>query len=151
MKKYVIIIAALLTMLPMMAQRYVGGDISLLPEYEKAHATYKTHDGTPIQDLLPWLRQEGMNAMRVRLFVNPADHKAKYPSEYDPNACQDLEYITPLCKKIVDNGFSLMLDFHYSDTWADPAKQWTPESWRGLTDEQLYQKYMTILKKHFRL
>lgn len=147
MKKYVIIMAALLTMLPMMAQRYVGGDISLLPEYEKAHASYKTHDGAPIRDLLPWLRQEGMNAMRVRLFVNPADHKAKYPSEYDPNACQDLAYITPLCKKIVDNGFSLMLDFHYSDTWADPAKQWTPESWRGLTDEQLYQKIYDYTKE----
>lgn len=147
MKKYVIILAAFITMLPMMAQRYVGGDISLLPEYEKAHASYKTHDGTPIQDLLPWLRQEGMNAMRVRLFVNPADHKAKYPSEYDPNACQNLEYITPLCKKIVDNGFKLMLDFHYSDTWADPAKQWTPESWRGLTDDQLYQKIYDYTKE----
>lgn len=147
MKKYVIILTAFLTMLPIMAQRYVGGDISLLPEYEKAHASYKTHDGTPIQDLLPWLRQEGMNAMRVRLFVNPADHKAKYPSEYDPNACQDLEYITPLCKKIVDNDFKLMLDFHYSDTWADPAKQWTPESWRGLTDEQLYQKIYEYTKE----
>lgn len=147
MKKYVIILMAFLTMLPIMAQRYVGGDISLLPEYEKAHASYKTHDGTPIQDLLPWLRQEGMNAMRVRLFVNPADHKAKYPSEYDPNACQDLEYITPLCKKIVDNDFKLMLDFHYSDTWADPAKQWTPESWRGLTDEQLYQKIYEYTKE----
>lgn len=147
MKKYVIILTAFLTMLPIMAQRYVGGDISLLPEYEKAHASYKTHDGTPIQDLLPWLRQEGMNAMRVRLFVNPADHKAKYPSEYDPNACQNLEYITPLCKKIVDNDFKLMLDFHYSDTWADPAKQWTPESWRGLTDEQLYQKIYEYTKE----
>lgn len=147
MKKYVIILAAFITMLPMMAQRYVGGDISLLPEYEKAHASYKTHDGTPIQDLLPWLRQEGMNAMRVRLFVNPADHKSKYPSEYDPNACQDLTYITPLCKKIVDNGFKLMLDFHYSDTWADPAKQWTPESWRGLTDDQLYQKIYDYTKE----
>lgn len=122
-----------------MAQKYVGGDISLLPEYENAGAQYKAHDGTPINDLLPWLHEEGMNAMRVRLFVNPTDHKAKYPSNFDPNACQDLEYITPLCKKIVDNGFKLMLDFHYSDTWADPAKQWIPESWRGLTDEQLYE------------
>lgn len=126
--------------LPASAEHYVGGDISLLPEYEKAGAQYKTHDGTPIADLLPWLHDEGMNAMRVRLFVNPADHKAKHPSEYDPNACQDLEYITPLCKRIVDDGFKLMLDFHYSDTWADPAKQWIPESWRGLTDDQLYEK-----------
>lgn len=123
-----------------MAQKYVGGDISLLPEYENAGAQYKAHDGTPINDLLPWLHEEGMNAMRVRLFVNPTDHKAKYPSNFDPNACQDLEYITPLCKKIVNNGFKLMLDFHYSDTWADPAQQWIPESWRGLTEEQLYEK-----------
>ncbi len=129
------------------AQRYVGGDISLLPEYENAGAQYKTQEGKEINDLLPWLHDEGMNAMRVRLFVNPADHKSKYPSKYDPNACQDLEYITPLCKRIVEDGFSLMLDFHYSDTWADPAKQWTPESWKGLSDEQLYEKIYDYTKE----
>lgn len=129
------------------AERFAGGDISLLPEYEAAGAKYKTNDGTEIPDLLPWLREQGMNAMRVRLFVNPADHKSKYPSEYDPNACQDLEYITPLCQDIVDNGFDLMLDFHYSDTWADPAKQWIPESWRGLSDEQLYEKIFDYTKE----
>lgn len=148
MKKFHLVFACLLSaVLPAVAQHFVGGDISLLPEYEKAGAIYKTHDGKPINDLLPWLKEQGMNAMRVRLFVNPADHKAKYPSKYDPNACQDLEYITPLCKRIVDNGFNLMLDFHYSDTWADPAKQWTPESWRGLTDDQLYQKIYDYTKE----
>lgn len=148
MKKFHLVFACLLSaVLPAVAQHFVGGDISLLPEYEKAGVIYKTHDGKPINDLLPWLKEQGMNAMRVRLFVNPADHKAKYPSKYDPNACQDLEYITPLCKRIVDNGFNLMLDFHYSDTWADPAKQWTPESWRGLTDDQLYQKIYDYTKE----
>ena len=138
---------AVMSTLAGLAQRYVGGDISLLPEYEEAGAQYKTQEGAVINDLLPWLHEEGMNAMRVRLFVNPADHKAKYPSKYDPNACQDLEYITPLCRKIVDNGFKLMLDFHYSDTWADPAKQWIPEAWRGLTDEELYQKIYDYTKE----
>lgn len=128
-------------------QRYVGGDISLLPEYEDAGAVYRTEEGKVIDDLLPWLHEEGMNAMRVRLFVNPDDHKTKYPSKYDPNACQDLEYITPLCKRIVDSGFRLMLDFHYSDTWADPAKQWIPESWRGLSDEELFQKIYDYTKE----
>lgn len=128
------------------AQRYVGGDISLLPEYEKAGAQYKTAAGEPIADLIPWLHQQGMNAMRVRLFVNPAKYKelhqndANADTRYDSNACQDLEYIKPLCKRIVDSGMDLMLDFHYSDTWADPAKQWTPIDWEDLTDEQLYQK-----------
>lgn len=147
MKKYFILLSSICISLSTFAQHYVGGDISLLPEYEKAGAQYKTHDGTPIHDLLPWLHNEGMNAMRVRLFVNPADHQAKYPSKYDPNACQDLEYITPLCQRIVDDGFDLMLDFHYSDTWADPAKQWTPESWKNLTDEQLYQKIYDYTKE----
>ena len=118
-------------------KHYVGGDISLLPEYEKAGAIYKTHDGKKIDSLLPWLREQGMNAMRVRLFVDP---KAYTGNDKDPNACQDLEYITPLCKQIVDNGFDLMLDFHYSDFWADPAKQWTPKAWENLTDKELYEK-----------
>lgn len=129
------------------AQKYVGGDISLLPEYENAGAQYKTEDGNIIDDLLPWLHDEGLNAMRVRLFVNPADHKAKYPSKYDPNACQDLDYIIPLCKRIVEDGFDLMLDFHYSDTWADPSKQWTPDAWKNMTDDQLYKKIYDYTKE----
>lgn len=145
MKKLIFSLIALAAAIPASAQRYVGGDISLLPEYENAGAQYKTHDGTPIADLLPWLHDEGMNAMRVRLFVNPDDHKTS--SEYDPNACQDLEYITPLCQKIVNNGFKLMLDFHYSDTWADPVKQWTPAAWSGLSDEQLYEKIYDYTKE----
>lgn len=147
MKKAILPSALLsLSILFASAQRYVGGDISLLPEYENAGAQYKTQEGNRIDDLLPWLHTEGMNAMRVRLFVNPDDHKTKYPSKFDPNACQDLEYITPLCKRIVDDGFNLMLDFHYSDTWADPAKQWTPESWKDLSDEQLYEKIYDYTK-----
>ncbi len=127
------------------ATRYVGGDISLLPEYEEAGAVYKTHEGKVIAELLPWLHEQGMNAMRVRLFVNPELYARKYADssnpdlKADPNACQDLNYILPLCKRIVDNGFALMLDFHYSDTWADPAKQWTPLEWAGLSEEQLVE------------
>ncbi len=115
--------------------RYVGGDISLQPEYEAAGAVYKTHDGKPIAELLPYLETEEMNAMRVRLFVDPDAYSG---SDRDPNACQDLEYIIPLCRKIKDAGFALMLDFHYSDTWADPARQWIPEAWKNMSDEELY-------------
>lgn len=119
------------------APRYAGGDISLLPEYIEAGAQYKTHDGKPIAELLPYLHDEGMNAMRVRLFVDPDAYDGP---DKDPNACQDLEYITPLCRQIKEAGFALMLDFHYSDTWADPAKQWTPAAWQGLSDDQLVDK-----------
>ena len=148
MKKLLLILfAVILTVSPFMrGERFVGGDISLLPEYEKAGAVYKDISGTIIPDLLPWLKTQGMNAMRVRLFVNPSQYLKDHPSA-DKNACQDLEYITPICKRVVDNGMDLMLDFHYSDTWADPAKQWTPTDWQNLTDEQLYQKIYDYTKE----
>ncbi|MDE7109485.1 MAG: arabinogalactan endo-1,4-beta-galactosidase [Muribaculaceae bacterium] len=118
-------------------KRYVGGDISLLPAYEDAGAKYLDHNGRPIADLIPYLGKEGMNAMRVRVFVNPSDYTGK---DADPNACQTVENVIPLCRRIKEAGMSLMLDFHYSDTWADPAHQYTPKQWASMTDEELYEE-----------
>ena len=125
------------------AQKYVGGDISLLPEYINANAKYYNYQGQSVSSPLQLFYDEGLNAMRVRLFVNPSDYTG---SDKDPNACQDLEYVKSLGKQIKDAGFDLILDFHYSDTWADPAKQWTPAAWVSLTDEQLYEKIYEYTK-----
>lgn len=134
----------LLLALPLMAgaQRYVGGDISCLTVNEAKHPTWLTHDGTSTTPL-ELFREEGMNAMRVRLFVAPDNYAG---SDKDANACQDLDYVKALGKRIKDAGFKLLLDFHYSDTWADPAKQWTPADWTSLTDEQLYTKLYDYTK-----
>lgn len=129
-------------------QRYVGGDISLLPLYEEAGAKYKTHDGEPIYDVLSFCKEEGMNIMRVRVFVNPEDYTGK---DADPNACQTIESVLPLCKRIKDDGLNLMLDFMYSDTWADPAKQWTPKQWQNLNDEELCKKVYEYTKNSLTL
>lgn len=137
-----LVIAALCTFATeSQAQKYLGGDISLLPTNEKSNSTYLDKDGKPITSLLDFFKQEKMNAMRVRLFVNPSD----FPNN-DPNCCQTLEYVKALGKRIKDAGMSLMLDFHYSDTWADPAKQWTPKAWENLNDEQLVQKIYDYTK-----
>ena len=125
---------------------YVGGDISLLHEYLSAGAQYKDENGKSIE-LLPFLYDAGMNAMRVRLFVDPGAFEANHPDDYDPNACQSLPYIIPLCKDILENGFELMLDFHYSDTWADPANQWIPDAWKNLNDEELAKKVNEYTKE----
>lgn len=45
-----------------------------------------------------------------------------------------------LGKRIKAAGFQFMLDIHYSDTWADPGKQWTPEAWASLDDDALAKK-----------
>ena len=122
------------------AQKYVGGDISNLTSNEALNPTYYDFDGKecPALDLY---KQQGLNAMRVRIHVNPSD----FPNN-DPNCCQDLEYVKALGKRIKDAGFKLMLDFHYSDTWADPEKQWTPKAWENLSDDELYTKIYDYTK-----
>ena len=122
--------AALLTCLTsVQAQKYVGGDISLLPTYEEHGANYMDKDGKKISDMLAFLKEQGLNAMRVRLFVDPslASEEAK-----GQGVRQDLEYVKKLGKRIKDAGLQFMLDFHYSDTWADPGQQATPESFKML-------------------
>ena len=108
------------------AQKYVGGDISLLPTYEEHSAIYLDKDGNTITDVLAFLKEQGMNTMRVRLFVDPslASDEAK-----GQGVRQDLEYVKALGKRIKDAGLKFMLDFHYSDTWADPSHQYCPYSW----------------------
>ena len=95
------------------AQRYVGGDISVLQKYEDYDVAYYDQQGTKIGDVLQYMKSDavGWNAQRVRLFVDPS-------GDSDPQVCQDLDYVTRLSKRIKAEGFALMLDFHYSDTWA---------------------------------
>ena len=121
------------------AQKYVGGDISLLPKYEEAGVTYKDKDGNTVTDVIAFCKQEGQNAMRVRLFVDPS-------RDNDKAVCQDLDFVKALGKRIKDAGLKLLLDFHYSDTWADPAKQWTPDSWKSLSDADLATKIREYTK-----
>lgn len=121
-------------LLPVQAQKYAGGDISLLPSYEANGALYFDSGGTPVSDVVTYLKGEGWNAMRVRLFVDPGNAPASAKGE---GVRQSLDYIVPLCKRIKAAGMKLLLDFHYSDTWADPGKQWTPDAWKNLDDVAL--------------
>ena len=118
------------------AQRYAGGDISVLLKYEEQKATYLDLNGNKISDVLTFLKDQGWNTMRVRLFVDPSNDK-------DKNVCQDLEYVKKLGKRIKDAGLLFMLDFHYSDTWADPGQQTAPFGWLIYSwfPEQTFYKY----------
>lgn len=121
------------------AQKYVGGDISMLTKYEDAGVVYKNKNGTAVQPLT-FFKEQGLNIMRVRLFVDPS-------KDNDKGVCQDIAYVKALGKRIKDAGMSFMLDFHYSDTWADPGKQWTPDAWKTLSDAQLYDKIYEYTKE----
>ena len=104
------------------AQKYVGGDLSVLLKYEEQKATYLDKDGKAIADVLAFVKEQGWNTVRVRLFADPS-------KDTDKNVCQDIEYVKSLGKRIKAAGLCFMLDFHYSDTWADPEHQATPLEW----------------------
>lgn len=113
----------------------VGGDISLLPQYLAKGARYFDNSGVRVTDPLKWFGETiGLNAMRVRLFVNPANAGDDDKGE---GVCQDLPYVAALGKQIKDNGHQFVLDIHYSDTWADPGQQTLPAAWKGCTVAQL--------------
>jgi arabinogalactan endo-1,4-beta-galactosidase len=138
MRKLLLLLFTLMTtMAP--AQKYVGGDISMLPKYEQAGVVYKDKNGNTVSDVIAFFKQEGLNAMRVRLFVDPTQ-------DNDKAVCQDLDYVKTLGKRIKDAGMQLLLDFHYSDTWADPGKQWTPDAWKSLNDADLANKVYEYTK-----
>ncbi len=135
--KYLSVVIALCFGINASAQKYVGGDISLLTKYEEHGAKYYTHTGETISDVLGFFADEKLNAMRVRLFVDPSKAPA---AEVGEGVCQDLDYVCALGKRIKSAGMALMLDIHYSDSWADPAKQYTPDAWTSLDDDALVAK-----------
>lgn len=106
--------------------RFVGGDISMLPRYEGHGNPYYDINGNRVKPL-EFFKELGWNAMRVRLFVEP--NKAS-KEDIGSGVVQDLPYVIQLGKQIKAAGFKFMLDFHYSDSWADPAKQTIPDSWK---------------------
>ena len=108
------------------APKYVGGDISLLTKYEERGAIYYNENGTRVTNVLSYLKDNGLNAMRVRLFVDPSKADAEDQGE---GVCQDLEFVMALGQRIKAAGFNLLLDIHYSDTWTDPGQHSTPSSW----------------------
>ena len=114
-------------------QHWVGGDISLLPSYEKYNTPYYDASGNTIGDVVTYVHDEcGWNACRVRLFVNPTERT----SGAHTGVVQDLAFVKKLGKRIKDAGMKLMVDFHYSDCWADPSYQDIPASWKQNTSNE---------------
>ena len=110
-------------------QFLTGGDISLLTKVEESGGVFR--DGGQPRDLLEIFKARGCNLMRLRLWVNPSGKK---------DMVCDLDYTVALARRIKKAGFKLLLDFHYSDTWADPAHQTKPAAWKDLPFDELKQR-----------
>jgi arabinogalactan endo-1,4-beta-galactosidase len=109
---------------PVSAQEFaIGADLSFLSAAEKSGFQFK-EDGKA-KPGLEIFRDHGYNWIRLRLFHTPTEL---------PN---DLEYTIALAQEAKKLGYKILLDFHYSDTWADPAKQFIPLTWEGKSHEEL--------------
>lgn len=135
MRRGTITLVALIFCMIISAQRWVGGDISLLPEYERFNTPYKTASGETISDVVTYVHDTcGWNACRVRIFVDPCITNADGTKQGE---IQDAAYAAALGARIKAAGMSFMADFHYSDTWADPVKQYIPARWRNISEDAL--------------
>ena len=135
MKRFSLLVLCVLAYMCADAQtRYVGGDISMLPQFEQYSSGYKDVNNRKVNDLIAWSMSAcGWNTFRVRLFVHPQQKAPDYQTT-DYAVCQDLAYVTALGKRIKDAGGYFMLDFHYSDSWVDAVHIQAPQAWKGLSD-----------------
>ncbi len=116
---------------PARAQEYaIGTDLSFLAKCEQDGVVFK-ENGQP-KDVLAILREHHYNWIRLRLFHDPAAAPDKLPN--------DLPYTLALARRAKAMGFHILLDLHYSDSWADPAKQPTPAAWAKLNHKQLVKQ-----------
>ncbi len=108
---------------------YLGADISTLTQVEGRGGVY-LDNGKPA-DALALFMKHGWTCFRLRIWVDPR------------GGANGLEYTTKLAKRIKAAGGTFMLDFHYSDWWADPQKQNKPAAWAKLDFDALEKQTET--------
>jgi arabinogalactan endo-1,4-beta-galactosidase len=110
-----------------------GVDWSSLLVTEAVGTKYKNTAGT-VQPLETILKSSGVNIVRQRIWVNPSDGN------------YGLDYNIKLAKRAKAAGLQVYLDFHYSDTWADPAHQVLPAAWKSLAKDALVKQIYDYTK-----
>ncbi len=116
------------------AEFEAGADVSHVAFFESRGKVYR--DGGKAEDPFAILKRHGLTCVRLRLFTSSAERAQRDPY----NCINNLEYTVPLAVRARKAGLKLMLDLHYSDTWADPAHQTKPDAWKGLPFDRLEER-----------
>jgi arabinogalactan endo-1,4-beta-galactosidase len=110
------------------AQFVKGADIGWLSQMEATG--YKFYDSTGVQkECLQILKEAGINTVRLRVWVNPSSHKTN-------GHCSKIE-VAAMALRAKNMGMRVMINFHYSDTWADPGHQTKPAAWASHSFSEL--------------
>ena len=114
--------------------RYVKGmDLSTLLELERLGAKY--YDAGKERDILDIMKDYDVDTIRLRIWNDPwgKDHESYGAGE------NDVPTTLEIAKRVSEKGLGVLMNFHYSDFWADPGKQIKPKAWEGMTVEELTQ------------
>ncbi len=110
-----------------------GADVSWLTEMESDNKKFYNANGKE-QECLSLLKDNGVNSIRLRVWVNP-----------DGGWCGQ-EDVVAKAERAQNLGMRIMIDFHYSDIWADPNRQTVPAAWENYSFEQMKQAVSTHTK-----
>lgn len=109
-------------------------DISAYPQISSANPTFYDSEGQEA-DFLDILKANGVNTVRLKLWVNPADEHSGY------------DEVKTFSETLKSRGFKTWLTLHYSDTWADPGHQETPVQWQGMNISELEDEVYSYTEK----
>ena len=107
---------------------FLGMDVSSVLSLEASGVRYRDADGTE-KDLFALLSENGVNLIRVRVWNDPFDSEG---NGYG-GGNNDIEAAVEIGRRAAAYGLPLLVDFHYSDFWADPSKQQAPKAWEGMS------------------
>ena len=107
---------------------YRGADMGWLTAMENQGIIFRDFDGKPIE-MFSFLKKLGINAVRQRVWVNPDD-------SWHRGQC-DIKRCVEMGRRTIGAGMEYMVDFHYSNSWADPGQQHTPKEWENDTLEEM--------------
>ena len=110
---------------PIIADTFAkGADVGWLSQMEATGYKFYDADGTE-KNCLQLLKDRGINTIRLRVFVNPSNDRTN-------GHCSKNETVA-MALRAKNMGMRIMIDFHYSDTWADPGHQTKPAAWANHT------------------
>ena len=109
----------------------LGCDVSTIISEEQSGVVYYNDKGEE-QDMLLTLAENGVNTVRIRVWNDPYDEKG---NGYGGGNC-DVDTAVEIGRRATKYGMGSIIDFHYSDFWADPSKQMCPKAWTEMTVEE---------------
>ena len=123
-----------------------GMDASCVPALEKSGVIYYDFEGND-QDVFKTLSESGIRYIRVRVWNRPYDQNG---NGYGGGNC-DIQNALTVGKRATQHGMKLLVDFHYSDFWADPGKQMVPLAWKDMNIEEKTQALFQYTKESLQL